>query len=94
MAPGGTEDTKWPDYHKAMSSPKLERNAARQLLKYDSLFLIPANLVQEEFLTRSNLLDVMSAASAAEALASTCKAARSAAMAIAKHLSRTLYDTH
>ena len=53
---GGDDDTKWPGFLRVLALPWLGRNTARQILKDDSLFLIPASLVQEEFSAHSNLL--------------------------------------
>ena len=55
---------------------------------------IPSSLLRKEFNARVHLLDVISATSASEALATTNESAQATAYAITKRLSRPLYEAH
>ena len=71
LIPRTEGDDVWKGFLHSLSAPKLERSAAREIFKDDSLYYISAVLLKEEYSTRCHLVDLISASSAAEA--ASCK---------------------
>ena len=91
--PHNKDDKKWEGLFAALSSPRLERNAAREALKNESLYHTLSSLLKDEYSARCHLVDLISATTASEAIALTNEV-RTSLVAITKHLTRPLLEAH
>ena len=92
IIPRKERDEQWKGILDALSSPKLERGAARDILKDDSLRYISGSLLKDEFSARCHLVDLISASTAAEAAACKQEDFKTIMAPIIKYLTRPLNE--